>query len=371
MSEAGGQAVPIRAAVLNTAPGQLEFEQLELDSPGPHEVIVRTAAVGLCHTDLHYIDAVWGTDLPEVLGHEAAGIVTAVGSEVRSVAPGDHVVTCMSAFCGRCRHCVEGRLTLCLNHSALRMRSRAALLNEHGRAVGRIGGIGGFADRMLIHENSVVRIATEVPLDRACLLGCATITGVGAVWHSARVRPGSSVAVIGCGGVGLSVVQGAKLAGAAHIVAVDLDGRSRAQARRFGATAVVDPTDGDPIDRVRAICPAGVDYSFEAIGRRDTVEQSFAMLGPGGVATVLGMVPDDQPLRITASELFFHEKRLQGSLLGSNHFPADIPRLAELYLSGRLDLDSMISKRFAFDDINAGVDALRRGGVHRVVVVFE
>ncbi|MFE3059438.1 Zn-dependent alcohol dehydrogenase [Nocardia sp. NPDC059239] len=369
MSERGADAV--RAAVLNTAPGILEFEDLLLDTPGPHEVRVRTMAVGLCHTDLHYIDAVWRTDLPEVLGHEAAGVVEAVGSEVTAVSPGDHVVTCMTAFCGRCRFCLDGRLTLCVNHSALRTRPRAALTNARGEAVGRMGGVGGFAERMLVHENSLSRVDPRVPFDRACLLGCATITGIGAVWHSARVRPGSTVAVIGCGGVGLAVVQGARLAGAAQILAVDLDEGSREQALRFGATAVVDPRAVDPVAAVKTLCSGGVDYSFEAIGRRDTVEQAFAMLGPGGVATVLGMVPDDQPLRIAASELFFREKRLQGSLLGSNHFPSDIPQLADLYLTNRLDLDAMVSRRFGFVDINSGVETLRRGGVHRVVVVFD
>ncbi|MEU6998796.1 Zn-dependent alcohol dehydrogenase [Nonomuraea sp. NPDC046570] len=360
----------MRAAVLNTAPGQLEFEELDMDAPGPREVLVRTAAVGLCQSDLHYIDAHWSTALPEVLGHEAAGVVEAVGSEVTATAPGDHVVTCMTAFCGRCRYCVDGRLTLCVNHSRLRTRPRPALLNRHGAAVGRMGGIGGFAEQMLVHENSVVPIDRDLPLDRASLLGCAMITGVGAVWRSARVEPGASVAVIGCGGVGLSVVQGARLAGAARIIAVDVDEHSLAQARLLGATATVNATAEDAVDAVRRLSSGGVDYAFEAIGRPATVEQAFAMLAPGGVATVLGMVPDDQPLRITASELFFHEKKLQGSLLGSNQFPTDIPRLAELYVQGRLELDGMISRRVGFDDIDAGLAALRAGGVNRVVVEF-
>ncbi len=197
----------MKAAILNAAPGRLEFEELDIDVAGPREVRIRTAAVGLCHTDLHYVDALWRTELPEVLGHEASGIVESVGSDVTAVAPGDHVVTCMTAFCGRCRYCIAGRLTLCSNHSRLRSRPQPALTTKAGRAVGRMGGIGGFAEQMLVHENSVVRVDDSVPLDRASLLGCATITGVGAVWHSARIEPGSSVAVIGCGGVGLSVIQ--------------------------------------------------------------------------------------------------------------------------------------------------------------------
>lgn len=360
----------MKAAILNAAPGRLEFEELDIDVAGPREVRIRTAAVGLCHTDLHYVDALWRTELPEVLGHESSGIVESVGSDVTAVAPGDHVVTCMTAFCGRCRYCIAGRLTLCSNHSRLRSRPQPALTTKAGRAVGRMGGIGGFAEQMLVHENSVVRVDDSVPLDRASLLGCATITGVGAVWHSARIEPGSSVAVIGCGGVGLSVIQGARLAGAARIIAIDVDQRSIDQALRVGATASVNAAEIEPVDAVRALCPGGVDYSFEAIGRRVTVEQAFSMLAPGGVATVLGMVPDDEPLRITASELFFQEKRLQGSLLGSNQFPTDIPRLAELYVQGRLELDEMISLRVPFGEINTGIAALREGGVNRVVVEF-
>lgn len=360
----------MKAAVLNTAPGRLEFEELEVDTPGPREVVIRTAAVGLCHTDLHYVDAHWRTELPEVLGHEASGVVEAVGADVTAVTPGDHVVTCMTAFCGRCRYCISGRLTLCINYSGLRDRPRPALTTKSGTAVGRMGGVGGFAEKMLVHENSVVRVDDEIPMDRASLLGCATITGVGAVWHSARVQPGSSVAVIGCGGVGLSTIQGAALAGAARIIAIDIDQRSLEQAIGLGATETVNANDSDPVAAVRALSGGGVDYSFEAIGRRATVEQAFAMLARGGVATVLGMVPDDQPLHITASELFFYEKRLQGSLLGSNQFPTDIPRLVELYLQGRLQLDEMISHRFTFEDIDAGLAALREGGVNRVVVEF-
>ncbi|MYS85789.1 Zn-dependent alcohol dehydrogenase [Embleya scabrispora] len=360
----------MRAAVLNAAPGRLDVEDLELDTPGPREVVVRTAAVGLCHSDLQYIDAHWSTALPEVLGHEASGVVEAVGTEVTAAAPGDHVVTCMTAFCGRCRYCVEGRLTLCVDHARLRTRPRPALLNHRGVAVGRMGGIGAFAETMLVHENSVVPIGRDIPLDRAALLGCAVITGVGAVWHSARVRPGATVAVIGCGGVGLAVVQGARLAGAGRIIAVDIDEHSLEQARRLGATAGVNARTEDVVDVVRRLSSGGVDYAFEAIGRGATVEQAFAVLAPGGVATVLGMVPDDQPLRITASELFFREKRLQGSLLGSHHFPADIPRLTELYAQGRLELDGMISRRIGFDDLESGLASLREGGVNRVVVEF-
>lgn len=361
----------MRAAVLNSAPGRLNLEEVEIDAPGPHEVLVRTVAVGLCHSDLHYIDAVFGTDLPEVLGHEAAGVVEEVGSEVRSVQPGDHVVTCLTIFCGHCRYCTDGRLSLCSERSALRSRPRPALLNADGIAVGAMSGIGGFAEQMLVHENGLVAIDRSMPLDRACLLGCSVMTGAGAVIRGARVRPGSDVAVFGCGGVGMAAVQAARLAGARRIVAVDISADKLALARDMGATHTVDARAVDAVEAVRALTDGGVDYAFEAIGRRETAEQAFAALAPGGTATVLGMIPADQPLSIPGADLFFQEKKIQGSFIGSNQFRVDIPRFVDLYQQGRLKLDEMISQVLPLAEINEGFHALRSGTVNRVVVTMD
>ncbi len=361
----------MRAAVLNSAPGKLDFEDLRIDEPGPREVLIRTAAVGLCHSDLHYIDGVFSTDLPEVPGHEVAGVVEAVGSEVGSVRPGDHVVTCATIFCGYCRYCTDGRLNLCVNHSALRVRPRPKLLNAAGVSVGTFGGLGGFAEQMIVHENGIVRIDDAMPFDRAALLGCSVLTGVGAVFRGAKVEAGSTVAVIGCGGVGIAAIQGARLAGASQIIAIDRSAHALEQARRFGATYTVDATDNDAVDAVRDLTGDGVQYSFEAIGVRVTAEQAVAMLAPGGTATILGMVPDDQPLRIPSSELFYKEKTVRGSLFGSNQFMVDIPRFVDFYLQGRLMLDEMISARIPFEDINDGFAMMRAGGVTRVVAELE
>ncbi|MFC9767208.1 Zn-dependent alcohol dehydrogenase [Rhodococcus jostii] len=361
----------MRAAVLNSAPGKLELEDLTMDDPGPREVVIRTAAVGLCHSDLHYIDATWSTDLPEVLGHEVAGVVAAVGSEVSSVRPGDHVVTCATIFCGYCRYCTNGQLSLCLNHQALRTRPRPKLTNAAGRPVGTMGGLGGFADSMLVHENGVVKIDEAMPFDRACLLGCSIVTGVGAVFRGAQVQPGSTVAVIGCGGVGIAAIQGARLAGASQIIAIDVNEHALEQAKFFGATSTVNGREVDSVEAVRELTGGGVDYSFEAIGVRVTAEQAVTMLAPGGVATILGMVPDEQPLRIPSSEFFMKEKRIQGSLFGSNQFMVDIPRFVDYYLQGRLRLDEMVSGRIRLDEINDGFDAMRQGGITRVVVEFD
>ncbi|MFM9272329.1 Zn-dependent alcohol dehydrogenase [Pseudarthrobacter sp. NKDBFgelt] len=358
----------MKAAVLSSAPGKLDFEDLILDEPGPHEVLLRTAAVGLCHSDLHYIDGTWSTGLPEVLGHEAAGVVEVVGAEVTSVRPGDHVVSCLTAYCGNCAYCLTGRLALCENNGELRKRERPALSRADGSSVGRMGGLGAFAEHMLVHQNAVVAIDPAMPLDVASVLGCAVITGLGAVFHGAKVRPGATVAVVGCGGVGIAAIQGARLAGAAKVIAVDIQKSALDKALAVGATHAVDAYSGDPVEAVRTISGGGVDYAFEVIGSRHTAEQAFSMLGRGGTATILGMVPDHTPIQIKGSDLFFDEKKIQGSFIGSNRFPVDIPYFVDLYLQGRLHLDDMISLRLPFSKINDGFDTLRGGGVTRIVL---
>ncbi|MGV8872858.1 MAG: Zn-dependent alcohol dehydrogenase [Rhodococcus sp. (in: high G+C Gram-positive bacteria)] len=361
----------MRAAVLNSAPGRLDLEDVRIDDPSPREVLVRTVSVGLCHSDLHYIDAVFDTDLPEILGHEASGIVVAVGSEVRSMAPGDHVVTCLTIFCGHCRYCTNGHLSLCENRDVLRHRDRPALVNASEQHVGAMGGIGAFADEMLVHENGLVKINPSMPMDQASLIGCSIMTGAGAVFRGARVEPGSTVAVFGCGGVGMAAIQGARIAGAGRIIAVDVNESKLSQAKSFGATDVVDARSEDAVDAIRQITNGGADYTFEAIGRRQTAEQAFHALGPGGTATILGMIPADQPLQIPGADLFFQEKKLQGSFIGSNQFRVDIPRFIDFYLQGRLLLDEMISLRVPLEDINDGFAALRDGSVNRVVVQMD
>jgi S-(hydroxymethyl)glutathione dehydrogenase/alcohol dehydrogenase len=220
---------------------------------------------------------------------------------------------------------------------------------------------------MVVHQNALAVIPREMPLGTASILGCAIVTGLGAVFRSARVRPGSSVAVIGCGGIGLAAIQGARLAGAARIIAVDVVGSKLAMAMMLGATDQVDASSNDPVEAVREFTAGGVEYSFEAIGRSQTVEQAFEMLAPGGRATVIGLVPDSSPLSIKASELFMNEKVLTGSFMGSNQFRTDIPTYVDMYLQGRLLLDEMVSDHVALDDINEGFDLLRSGSAMRVV----
>ncbi len=361
-------SVNITAAVLNTAPGRLELETLVLDDPGPDEVLIDVQYAGLCRSDLHEIEGVWPATCPTLLGHEASGVVRRVGDRVSTLRPGDHVVTCLSTYCGECRFCLSGRMTLCPRRGSLGSRTRPVLVNAHGRSVHPTARLGAFAEAMVVHEHSAVRIPDTMPLAAASVLGCAVVTGLSSVFRSARVEPGSTVAVLGCGGVGIAAIQGARLAGAREIIAVDAVEARLTDAVRFGATATVQAGQADTVAAVRELTDGGVDYSFEAVGFAATVEQAFAMLGPGGTATVVGLVPDTQPVSIRASELFLLEKRLQGALMGSNQFPADIPGYVRYYEQGRLNLDDMISAAVSLEQINEGFELMKNAGGTRVVV---
>jgi S-(hydroxymethyl)glutathione dehydrogenase/alcohol dehydrogenase len=323
--------------------------------------------VGLCHSDLHYIDGTHTTDLPEVLGHEAAGVVESVGELVTSVKVGDHVVTSLTMSCGRCRYCTSGRMSLCSERAGLRRRPRPALATRDGTPVGVMGGIGAFAELTVVHENAVTRIPRDLPMRIGSLFGCAVLTGVGAVTRAARVPVGATVAVVGCGGIGLAVIQGALVSGASRIVAIDRSPAKLDAARDFGATDVLASDEGTA-GRLQELVPGGVDFSFEAVGRAETAELAFSMLAPGGTCTVLGMVPDETPIRIPASSLYFDERRLQGAFIGSSRFTTDVPDLIALYAQGRLRLDAIVSHTFGLDQINEGFEVLAGGEALRVVL---
>ncbi|MGH2615693.1 MAG: Zn-dependent alcohol dehydrogenase [Thermomicrobiales bacterium] len=359
----------MRAAVLPTIPSMLEVTDIQIDTPGPREVLVRTVAAGLCHSDLHFMEGKYGCDVPTVPGHEAAGVVEAVGADVRHVQPGDHVIGCLSIFCGHCEYCLSGRPVLCTRQGLERDPEVTQRLSWNGQPLYQFLRLSAFAEMMLVHENTLVKIREEMPLDRAALIGCAVTTGLGAVFNTAKVPPGSTVAVIGCGGVGLNSVQGAIIAGAARVIAVDINPWKLDLAREFGATDLIDATAGDPVARVRDLTGGGVEYSFEAIGLKSTAEQSFAMLRTGGTATIIGMIPEGQKIELPGSD-FLDEKKIQGSNMGSNRFRVDMPRYVDLYLSGRLKLDELVSRRITLDEINEGFEAMRRGEVARSVIEF-
>jgi S-(hydroxymethyl)glutathione dehydrogenase/alcohol dehydrogenase len=281
----------MKAAVLREINKPLEIEDIQYGNPAPREVLIRTVAAGVCHSDLHFQNGSYPYPLPAVLGHESAGVVEAVGSDVTYVKPGDHVITCLSAFCGHCESCLTGHMSLCQEPELQRAPDQPSRLARGDENIAQFLNLSSFAEYMLVHEHTIVKIREDMPLDRAALIGCGVTTGVGAVIHTAAVEPGSTVAVIGCGGVGLSAVNGAAIAGAARIIAVDMVESKLELARKFGATDVVNAKEVDPVEAVREMTGGGVHYSFEAIGLKQTAEQSFKMLGFGGTATIIGMIP--------------------------------------------------------------------------------
>lgn len=360
----------MKAAVLEQIPSELVIDEVTIDTPAGREVLVRTAATGVCHSDLHFVEGKYPHPTPVVLGHEAAGVVEAVGADVTHVRPGDHVITCLSLFCGQCELCLTGRPNLCTQHGLRRPAEGAARLRRDGERVHQFAELASFAEHILTHENAMVKINPEMPLDRAALIGCGVTTGLGAVFRTARVEPGETVAVIGCGGIGLNCVQGANLAGASRVIAVDMVASKLDLARQFGATDVVDAAAGDAVAKVMEMTGGGVHHAFEAIGLKQTAEQAFAMLARGGTATVIGMIPFGAKVEVDGFALLA-EKRLQGSNMGSNRFRIDMPRYVEMYLQGRLKLDELVSARIPLEDVNLAFDAMRKGEVARSVIVFD
>lgn len=360
----------MKAAVLFERGQSLQIEELSVDTPGPREVLIRVAATGVCHSDLHMADGSFPAPMPAVLGHETAGVVEAIGDEVRGLKVGDHVVTCVSGFCGHCQDCVTGHLSICQVKEIDRPRGATPrMTNAAGKRVHQVGGLSGFAEMMLVHERSCVAIRRDMPLDLASVIGCAVTTGYGAVVHTARIEAGSTVAVIGCGGVGLMIVNAALIAGAARIIAIDRVPEKLALAQTMGATDIIDGSSGDVVEMVRELTGGGVHYSFEAIGLKPTVEQAFRMLRQGGTCTVVGVAPIGTSFDIGAMDLLM-ERKLQGSFMGSNHFPVDMPRLVDLYMQGRLKLDALVSARVPLTSINDALAELKTGKLARSVVTF-
>lgn len=360
----------MKAAVLREINKPLEIEDIQYGNPGPREVLIRTVAAGVCHSDLHFQNGSYPYPLPAVLGHESAGVVEAVGADVTYVKPGDHVITCLSAFCGHCEYCLTGHMSLCQEPELQRGEEQPSRLAKNDETMWQFLNLSSFAEYMLVHEHTIAKIREDMPMDRAALIGCAVTTGVGAVIHTAKVEPGSTVAVIGCGGVGLSAINGAAIAGAARIIAVDMVPAKLELARKFGATDVVNAKDNDPVEAVREMTGGGVHYSFEAIGLKTTAEQAFKMLARGGTATVIGMIPVGTHIELHGPE-FLMERRMQGSNMGSNRFRIDMPRFVEFYLQGRLHLDDLISRRIRLEDVNDGMEALKTGEVARSVIMFD
>jgi len=361
----------MKAAVFHGPNQPLSIENVDIDDPREHEVLVRTAATGVCHSDLHFVEGLYPMAAPAVLGHEAAGVVEKVGSAVTYLAPGDHVIACTSVFCGYCEECMSGHPNRCSNRaSTQRAKDDTPRLSQKGKPVRQFADLSTYAEKMLVHEHALVKITNEIPLDRAALIGCGVTTGVGAVLNTARIEPGSTVAVFGCGGVGISAIQGARIAGARKIIAVDQFESKLAMAKRFGATDTIDASNTDAVKAIRAITDGGVDYSFEAVGLKKLAEQCYDALRPGGTATIIGMIPVGQKVEIDGPKLLT-ERKIQGTNMGGNRFRIDMPRYIDFYLQGRLNLDDMVSRRAKLENVNDAFAAMKAGEVARTVLMFD
>jgi S-(hydroxymethyl)glutathione dehydrogenase/alcohol dehydrogenase len=358
----------VQTAIAYDVGAPLVLEDLPVPDVGPRDVLVRLTASGICHTDLTVIDGLSALPLPMVPGHEGCGIVEAVGDEVQRVRVGDRVLASVSPACGRCWWCVNGHSNHCELKATVSRTPRFTL--PDGRPAPALCGCGTFAEAMVVDEASVVAVQTDLPDVQLALLGCGVTTGLGAALNTAGVTPGSSVAVIGCGGVGQSVVQGARIAGAATIIAIDLDAGRREASLAAGATHAVDPADGPVVEQVRALTDGrGADFSFEVVGHPDLIVQAIDIARAAGVVTIVGMPPRDTTITLPASATVFSGKRIQGSVVGGAQILRDFPRFVRLAESGRLDLGSMVSHTIPLADLNDGIEQLRRADGVRTVVV--
>jgi S-(hydroxymethyl)glutathione dehydrogenase/alcohol dehydrogenase len=376
----------MKAAVFYGPHQPLKIEPVDIDDPREHEVLVRTAATGVCHSDLHFVEGLYPHPAPAILGHEAAGVVEKVGSAVTYLKPGDHVISCPSVFCGYCEECMSGHPNRCSNRAATqRDKSDKPRLSQNGKPVRQFADLSTYAEKMLVHENALVKITNDIPLDRAALIGCGVTTGVGAVLNTAKIEPGSTVAVFGCGGVGISAIQGARIAGARMIIAVDQFESKLAMARRFGATHTIDASQADAVEEIQKLTSSaaedspiiegfgkssGVDYAFEAVGLKKLAEQCFDCIKPGGTATIIGMIPVGQKVELDGPK-FLTERKIQGTMMGGNRFRIDMPRYIDYYLQGRLNLDEMISKRARLENVNEAFESMKNGEVARTVLMFD
>ncbi len=349
-------------------------EEVEVESPRRDEVMIRVKACGVCHSDLSATNGTIPLPPPAVIGHEAAGVVEEVGEGVDDIAVGDHVVVSWVPMCGECRYCVEGRPALCDEgaRAAFTLKDGTTRFKDAaGAPLNALAGVGVMAEYATIHRDNVIKIDPSIPLDKAALVGCAVMTGVGAAINTARVEPGASVAVFGTGGIGLNVIQGAALAGAEKIIAVDMADKKLEFAQRFGATHQINPgTDGDAVAKIVELTGGGADYAFECIGLPATIEQSYNAVRKGGTAVVVGVSKPTDQVTLGAFLMPFTEKTLTGSMYGSARPRVDFPRLLNLYRDHRLKLDELVTATYPIDDVNRAFEDMQSGVNARGVIVL-
>jgi len=363
----------MKAAVLYAPNTPLKIENVTLDEPQANEVLVKIEATGICHSDLHFMKGEMPVPMPVVPGHEGAGTVEKVGPGVTTLQPGDHVVMMVAFSCGKCRFCIEGRPTMCVEN--LPIQSMATLpggvkrLHKGKHELHHMFGLASYAEYTVVHERSCVKVREDAPLDVVCLLGCGTSTGIGAAINSTGIKPGESIAIYGCGGVGLSAVMGARLAGAGKIIAVDTLDRKLNMAKKLGADYLINASQNDPMAKVMEITGGGADYALECIGNVNVMAQAFASIRFGGKLIVVGMAPLGSMLSIATYE-FLLGKTITGTVQGDINAQIDIPRYVDLYMNGKLPIDKLITKTYNLDEINEAFEALEKGETIRSVIKF-
>jgi len=362
-----------KAAVLYEIGAPLVIEELELEGPKANEILINYTASGICHSDYSFAHGVLPTALPSVLGHEGAGVVEEIGEGVTNVKVGDHVVAALTPACGKCLFCSESKPFMCVEMSEVIWEG--ALLdgtkrfkNSKGQEIGQLVCVGTFAERAVIPAGMAIKVDDKAPLDTICLIGCGVTTGVGAALNTVDMNEGDSCAVIGCGGVGLSIIQGARIAGAGMIIAIDPVAEKRELALKLGATHAFDPNEFEPVKEVRKISKGGVHYAFEALGLKVTIEQAWAMPRPTGTAVIVGVPKMDTEIELPVLG-FFGEKHFKGSAYGSSVPSKDIPKFVDLFMSGELKLDDMITKRIKLEEVNTAFDEMSRGEGARTVIM--
>lgn len=366
----------MRAALIREIGKPFHVEDITIAEPLGREVLVDVRASGLCHSDITVARNGMGIGLPAVLGHEIAGVVTAVGPDVTRITVGDHVVAAALQPCGHCQACLRGNLNACSNPGSLdRPADAEPRLTADTTPVVQMQGLGGFAEQALIHENQLVAIHPDMPFAQASIIGCAVATGAGSIFNAAKVSPGQSVAIFGCGGVGLNAIQAAALAGATSIIAIDIQPDKLELARTFGATATVNSGTEDTVARIHDLTGgSGVDHAFVMIGVPAVAETAMASLGFGGTTYLVGGMRPGATLDVhpspADSTLLSKQQGVRGIWLGSSNFYADIPMYVDLYMQGKLNLDDLISQRISLDEINEAYETLEAGGIARSVITF-